>query len=99
MGTRRPDVLFHLETGLTERIGVHVRNDQFRSKPRTGVMFRFLALQSRDGISRIMAPGVRLLGGLTMPLTGHILAELTVQVPLTTRRDVGSHLVFGPAFD
>ena len=28
MGMRRSDFFFHFETGLTERIGVHVRNDQ-----------------------------------------------------------------------
>ena len=51
MGTRRSDFFFHFETGLTERIGVHVRNDQFRAMPRTEVMFQFLALQSRDGMA------------------------------------------------
>ena len=174
MGMRRSDFFFHFETGLTERIGVHVRNDQFRSIPRTEVMFQFLALQSRDrmagfapliefevptrseGGSRIntltgftatltrsrvafntvlhfnpredmmdysagwvvaagrrlfpvvevlgaagrgMAPAVRLLGGLKVPLTEYILFGLAVQVPLTTRRDFDSQLVFGPDFD
>jgi len=174
MGTRQSDFFFHFETGLTERIGVHVRNDQFRSIPRTEVMFQFLALQSRDGMSgfapiiefevptrseggsrintltgftatltrsrvafntvlhfnpredmmdysagwvvaagrrlfpvvevlgaagRGMAPAVRLLGGLKVPLTEYILFGLAVQVPLTTRRDFGSQLVFGPDFD
>lgn len=51
IGTRRSDFFFNFETGLTERIGVHVRNDQFRSMPRTEVMFQFLALQSRDGMA------------------------------------------------
>ena len=174
MGTRRSDFYFHFEAGLAERIGVHVRNDQFRSMPRTEVMFQFLVLQSRDGMtgfapiiefevptrseggSRIntltgftasvtrarvafntalhfnpredmmdysagwvvaagrrffpvvevlgtagrgMAPGVRLLGGLKVPLTRHVLVGLAVQVPLTTQRDFGSQLVFGPDFD
>lgn len=49
MGGRSADMFFHFETGLTDRIGVHVRNDQFRTMPRTEVMFQFLALQSRDG--------------------------------------------------
>lgn len=174
MGARRSDFFFHFETGLTERIGVHIRNDQFRSMPRTEVMFQFLALQTRDGTAgfapiiefevptrseggtrintltgftatlmgpraafntalhfnpredmidysagwvlaagrslfpvievlgnagRGMAPGMRLLGGLKLPLTKHILVGLAVQIPLTTRRDFGSQLVFGPDFD
>lgn len=49
MGGRQSDFFFHLETGLTKQIGLHVRNDQFRSMPRTEAMFQFLALQSRDG--------------------------------------------------
>lgn len=174
MGVRRSDFFFHFETGLTERIGLHVRNDQLRSNARTEVMFQFLVLQSRDGMagfapviefevptrsgdgSRIntlagftaaltrsrvafntvlhfnpredmmdysagwviaagrrlfpvvevqgtagrgMAPGVRLLGGLKVPLTGNILLGLAVQVPLTTRKAFDSQWVFGPDFD
>lgn len=174
MGGRTSDVFFHFETGLTKLIGVHVRNDQFRTMPRTEVMFQFLALRSRDGMagfapiiefeiptrseggSRIntltgftaavtrprvafntalhfnpredmmdysagwvvaagrrlfpvvellgtagrgMAPGMRLLGGLKVPLTERILIGFAVQVPVTTRRDFGSQMVFGPDFD
>lgn len=174
MGARRSDFFLHFETGLTERIGVHIRNDQFRSMPRTEIMFQFLALQTRDGMagfapiiefevptrseggSRIntltgftttlmrprgafntalhfnpredmidysagwvlaatrslfpvievlgtagrgMAPGTRLLGGLKLPLNKHTLVGLAIQMPLTTRRDFGSQLVFGPDFD
>lgn len=48
---------------------------------------------------RGMAPGVRLLGGLKVPVTEHILVGLAVQVPLTTRRDFDSQLEFGPDFN
>lgn len=174
MEGRRSDMFFHFETGLTERIGVHVRNDQFRSMPRTEVMFQFLALQSRDGrlgfapiiefevptrssggsrintltgftvaatnsrvalnaalhfnpredvmdygvgwvvaagrrifpvievlgnAQRGQPPGVRLLGGLKVPISKRVLLGFAVQVPITTRKDFGSQLVFGPDFD
>lgn len=174
MGGRSSDFFFHFETGLTERIGLHVRNDQFRSMPRTEVMFQFLALATRDGMAgfapliefevptrsaagsrvntltgftaaltrprvafntalhfnpredmmdysagwavaagrrlfpvvevlgtagRGMAPGVRLLGGLKVPLTSRMLVGLAVQVPLTPQRDYDRQFVFGPDFD
>ena len=38
------DVAFHLETGLTRRIGLHIRNDRFLDSPRTEAMFQFTAL-------------------------------------------------------
>ena len=174
MGGLSSDFFFHLETGLTERIGLHVRNDQFRSMPRTEVMFQFLAFSSRDGMagfaplvefevptrsaagSRIntltgftaavtrarvafntvlhfnpredmmdysggwvvaagrrlfpvvevlgtagrgMAPGVRLLGGLKVPLTSHVLVGLAVQLAITRQRDFDRQIVFGPDCD
>lgn len=174
MGGRTSDFFFHFETGLAERIGLHVRNDQFRTMPRTEVMFQFLALSTRDGMvgfapivefevptgsgagpgintltgftvgmtrarmafnsalhfnprdnlmdystawvvaagrrifpvvevlgtaGRGMAPGLRLLGGLKVPVTRNILVGLALQVPLTTRQDFSQQLVFGPDFD
>lgn len=174
MGGRSSDFFFHFETGLTERIGLHVRNDQFRSMPRTEVMFQFLALSTRDGMagfapiiefevptrsaggSRIntltgfsaavtrprvafntvlhfnpredmldysaawvvrasrslfpvvevlgtagrgMGPGLRLLGGLKVPLTSRVLLGLGVQVALTSQREFDRQFVFGTDFD
>ena len=45
------DVAFHLETGLTDRIGLHIRNDRVRDNPLTEVMFQFAAVVSKDGMS------------------------------------------------
>lgn len=50
-GRTEGDFAFHLETGLTKSIGLHVRNDRFLDKPRTEVMFQFAALRSKDGMS------------------------------------------------
>lgn len=50
-GETEGDFAFHLETGLTERIGLHVRNDRFLDVPRTEAMFQFAALMSEDGMS------------------------------------------------
>jgi hypothetical protein len=38
------------ETGLTKRIGLHVRNDSFLDRTRSEVMFQFLAIKSKDGM-------------------------------------------------
>lgn len=51
----KADFAFHLETGLTRVIGLHVRNDQFRENPRTEAMFQFAAFVSKDGM-RGVAP-------------------------------------------
>ena len=45
------DFAFHLETGLTRLIGLHIRNDRFLDVPRTEAMFQFAAITSRDGMS------------------------------------------------
>ena len=45
------DFAFHLETGLTERIGLHVRNDRYLDRPQTEAMFQFAAIMSEDGMS------------------------------------------------
>ena len=50
-GRTRGDFAFHLETGLTRLIGLHVRNDQFRENPRTEAMLQFAVLTSKDGMS------------------------------------------------
>ena len=49
-GRTKADFAFHLETGLTRVIGLHVRNDQFRENPRTEAMFQFAAFVSKDGM-------------------------------------------------
>ena len=50
-GETKADFAFHLETGLTSRIGLHVRNDQFRENAFTEAMFQFAAFVSEDGMS------------------------------------------------
>lgn len=50
-GRQTGDFAFHVETGITNRIGVHIRNDQFRRVPRTEAMFQFAAITSKDGMS------------------------------------------------
>jgi len=50
-GRTKGDFAFHFETGLTKRIGLHVRNDSFLDRTRSEVMFQFLAIKSKDGMS------------------------------------------------
>ena len=50
-GGNTGDFAFHFETGVTDSIGLHVRNDNFRDMPRTEVMFQFAVGKSRDGMS------------------------------------------------
>lgn len=50
-GQTRGDFAFHLETGLTRLIGLHIRNDRFRDNPLTEAMFQFAVLTSKDGMS------------------------------------------------
>ena len=45
------DFSFHFETGLTKTIGLHIRNDAFRTNSHTEVMFQFVAIMSKDGMS------------------------------------------------
>lgn len=45
------DFAFHLETGLTRLIGLHIRNDRFLDVPRSEAMFQFAVITSRDGMS------------------------------------------------
>lgn len=45
------DFAFHLETGLTQNIGLHIRNDHFRTSDNTEAMFQYTALISKDGMS------------------------------------------------
>ena len=50
-GATKGDFGFHLETGLTKRIGLHIRNDSFLNRTRSEAMFQFLAIKSKDGMS------------------------------------------------
>lgn len=50
-GKTTGDYAFHFETGITERIGLHVRNDRFRNSDKTEAMFQFAAFVSKDGMT------------------------------------------------
>lgn len=52
-GETEGDVGFHLETGLTRLIGLHLRNDRVLNNPHTELMVQFAALTSADGMSGI----------------------------------------------
>lgn len=45
------DFAFHLETGLTPSIGLHVRNDRTLNNEKTEAMFQFAAFVSADSMS------------------------------------------------
>jgi hypothetical protein len=50
-GNTKGDASFHLETGLTDSIGLHLRNDGVGNQQHTEVMFQFAALRSADKMS------------------------------------------------
>lgn len=50
-GATKGDFAFHLETGLTKNIGLHIRNDRFLNNTHTEAMFQFAALTSKNGKS------------------------------------------------
>ena len=54
-GATTGDFAFHLETGLTKFIGLHIRNDRFLDVPRTEAMLQFAAITSANG-ARGLAP-------------------------------------------
>lgn len=45
------DFGFHFETGLTDFIGLHIRNDGFLNSQHSEVMFQFAAIRSKDKMS------------------------------------------------
>lgn len=45
------DFAFHLETGLTKKLGLHIRSDQFLMERRSEVMLQYALLKSADGES------------------------------------------------
>ena len=50
-GHTRGDFGFHLETGLSDRIGLHIRNDRVLNNAHTEIMLQYAAIRSRDGMS------------------------------------------------
>ena len=50
-GTTKGDFAFHLETGLTKLVGLHIRNDRFLDNTHTEIMFQFAVIRSKDGMS------------------------------------------------
>lgn len=50
-GKTDADFAFHLETGLTPNIGLHIRNDRLRTSDKTEAMFQYTALVSKDGMN------------------------------------------------
>jgi len=47
----REDFGFHLETGLADRLGLHIRNDRISNNTHTEIMLQYAAIKSRDGMS------------------------------------------------
>lgn len=50
-GKSKGDFAFHLETGLTKFVGLHIRNDRFLDNTHTEIMFQFAVIRSKDGMS------------------------------------------------
>ncbi len=50
-GRTEGDFAFHLETGLTKSIGLHIRNDRFLNNKRTEAMLQFVAFTNKSGTS------------------------------------------------
>ena len=50
-GQNTGDFAFHFETGITPRIGLHIRNDRFRNSDKTEAMFQFAAYVSENGMT------------------------------------------------
>lgn len=50
-GKTDPDFAFHFETGLTDFVGIHLRNNAVLSDPHTELMFQFAVVKSKDGMS------------------------------------------------
>jgi hypothetical protein len=51
------DFAFHLEAGLFNRLGLHVRNDAIKNDPRTDVMLMYTVLRDKTGDSGISVFG------------------------------------------
>lgn len=61
------DFAFHLETGLYNRLGLHVRNDAIKQEPRTDVMLMYTVLHDKKTESGISVFGAGLIPSGTIP--------------------------------
>jgi len=50
-GHTRGDFGLHLETGLLDRVGLHIRNDRVLNNAHTEIMLQYAAIRSRNGMS------------------------------------------------
>ncbi len=50
-GKTQADFAFHFETGLSKTIGLHIRNDRFLNDTHSEIMFQFVAIKSKNGMS------------------------------------------------
>lgn len=50
-GEKDGDIALHLETGLNDFVGLHVRNDGMANSQHTEVMFQFAAVKGRNAMS------------------------------------------------
>ncbi len=50
-GHTRGDFGLHLETGLADRLGLHIRNDRVLNNAHTELMLQYAAIRSRDKMS------------------------------------------------
>ena len=50
-GVTKGDLAFHFETGLSDFVGLHIRNDRFLENTHSEIMFQFAAIRSADGMS------------------------------------------------
>ncbi len=56
------DYGFHLEAGIYERLGLHIRNNEVKQSPRTDVMLMYSVVQNAKGES-----GLSIFGGALIP--------------------------------
>ncbi len=58
----KEDFGIHIEAGLYNRVGLHIRNSEIKESPRTDVMLMYSVIQDRGGKS-----GVSVFGGALVP--------------------------------
>ncbi len=91
-GKTQADFAFHLETGLTKNIGLHIRNDRFFNTTRTEAMFQFLAFENKSGSSGF-APIIE----FEFPTRGGEPHRISTLVGETSKIS-NSHLAFNQVF-
>lgn len=52
-GNTKGDFAFHFETGLSENVGLHIRNDRFLMNKSTEIMFQFPVIRSKNGMNGV----------------------------------------------